>query len=84
MAVKIKGLTHGYGGGRNLFEDANLEIAKGERVAIIGPNGERRFEPYVHIFIFQYYVRRMAALLPALRAASPDTHAAELINPNPK
>lgn len=38
IAIKIDGLTHGYHG-RNLFEDANLEIEKGERVAIIGPNG---------------------------------------------
>lgn len=38
IAIKIEGLTHGYHG-RNLFEDANLEIEKGERVAIIGPNG---------------------------------------------
>lgn len=38
MAVRIKGLTHGYNG-RTLFKDANLEIQRGERVAIIGPNG---------------------------------------------
>ena len=38
VAVKIEGLTHGYNG-RTLFEDASLEIEKGERVAIIGPNG---------------------------------------------
>jgi ATPase subunit of ABC transporter with duplicated ATPase domains len=38
IAIKIDGLTHGYHG-RNLFEDASLEIEKGERVAIIGPNG---------------------------------------------
>jgi ATPase subunit of ABC transporter with duplicated ATPase domains len=38
IAIKIEGLTHGYHG-RTLFEDANMEIEKGERVAIIGPNG---------------------------------------------
>lgn len=38
VAVKIEGLTHGYNG-RTLFNDANLEIRRGERVAIIGPNG---------------------------------------------
>ena len=38
VAVKIEGLTHGYNG-RTLFQDADLEIEKGERVAIIGPNG---------------------------------------------
>lgn len=38
IAIKIQGLTHGYHG-RTLFEDANMEIEKGERVAIIGPNG---------------------------------------------
>ena len=34
----IEHLTHGYNG-RMLFEDANLQIGKGERIAIIGPNG---------------------------------------------
>ena len=38
IAVKIDGLTHGYNG-RTLFENASLEIRRGERVAIIGPNG---------------------------------------------
>ena len=36
-ALSISGLTHGYD--RMLFEDATMEIEKGERVAIIGPNG---------------------------------------------
>ena len=36
--LTIKGLSHGYGG-RALFADANLEVEKGERLAIIGPNG---------------------------------------------
>jgi hypothetical protein len=36
--VKVEGLTHGYGG-RLLFKGANLEIERGDRVAIIGPNG---------------------------------------------
>ena len=38
VAVSIKDLTHGYNG-RTLFQDADLEIRRGERVAIIGPNG---------------------------------------------
>eukprot|EP00890_Picochlorum_soloecismus_P006450 jgi/Picsp_1/6806/NSC_04145-R1_abc transporter family protein len=38
VAIKIQNLTHGYHD-RILFEDANLEIERGERVAIIGPNG---------------------------------------------
>ena len=38
VAVRIESLTHGYNG-RTLFEDAHLEIHKGERVAVIGPNG---------------------------------------------
>jgi ABC-type multidrug transport system fused ATPase/permease subunit len=38
VAVHIEGLTHGYNG-RTLFEDASLTIERGERVAIIGPNG---------------------------------------------
>eukprot|EP00205_Picochlorum_sp_RCC944_P000214 CAMPEP_0182606098 /NCGR_PEP_ID=MMETSP1330-20130603/1000_1 /TAXON_ID=464278 /ORGANISM="Picochlorum sp., Strain RCC944" /LENGTH=684 /DNA_ID=CAMNT_0024824303 /DNA_START=198 /DNA_END=2252 /DNA_ORIENTATION=+ len=38
VAATIEGLTHGYNG-RTLFENASLEIEKGERVAIIGPNG---------------------------------------------
>jgi ATPase subunit of ABC transporter with duplicated ATPase domains len=37
-AIKIQNLTHGYHDSI-LFEDANLEIERGERVAIIGPNG---------------------------------------------
>jgi ATPase subunit of ABC transporter with duplicated ATPase domains len=38
VAVSVKGLAHGYGG-RRLFEGADLEIRRGERVAVIGPNG---------------------------------------------
>lgn len=38
IAVKINSLSHGYHG-RELFEDAELQIERGERVAIIGPNG---------------------------------------------
>lgn len=38
LAVRVASLTHGYNG-RCLFNDANLEIHRGERVAIIGPNG---------------------------------------------
>lgn len=38
IAIRIQGLTHGYNG-RTLFKDADLEIHRGERVAIIGPNG---------------------------------------------
>lgn len=38
VAVRIEDLTHGYNG-RTLFENAHLEIHRGERVAIIGPNG---------------------------------------------
>lgn len=34
----MEDLTHGYGG-RLLFKNANLEIERGDRVAIIGPNG---------------------------------------------
>ncbi|KXZ43852.1 hypothetical protein GPECTOR_79g131 [Gonium pectorale] len=36
--LTISGLTHGYPG-RPLFKNCNLEITKGDRVAIIGPNG---------------------------------------------
>jgi hypothetical protein len=38
VAVQVQGLTHGYNG-RTLFKDADLTIERGERVAIIGPNG---------------------------------------------
>ena len=41
VAVRIQDLTHGYGG-RPLFQGADLVIERGERVAIIGPNGARR------------------------------------------
>lgn len=37
-AVSIRNLTHGYHDKR-LFDGANLEIERGERVALIGPNG---------------------------------------------
>ena len=36
--VSIKNLTHSFGP-KQLFEDANLEIERGQRVAFIGPNG---------------------------------------------
>jgi ATPase subunit of ABC transporter with duplicated ATPase domains len=36
--LEIDGLRHGYGG-RILFDDASLEVEKGERVAVLGPNG---------------------------------------------
>lgn len=36
--LEVDGLTHGYNG-RMLFKDAELVIEKGERVAILGPNG---------------------------------------------
>jgi ATPase subunit of ABC transporter with duplicated ATPase domains len=38
MAVEIEGLTHGYNG-RLLFDNVDLNIGKGERLAVIGPNG---------------------------------------------
>ena len=38
VAVSVEGLTHGYGG-RTLFKDASLLVERGDRVAIIGPNG---------------------------------------------
>ena len=38
IAVRVENLTHGYAG-RTLFKNASLTIDKGERVAIIGPNG---------------------------------------------
>jgi ATPase subunit of ABC transporter with duplicated ATPase domains len=34
----IQGLTHGYNG-RLLFDAQNLEISRGDRIAVIGPNG---------------------------------------------
>jgi ATPase subunit of ABC transporter with duplicated ATPase domains len=37
--LTVKDLTHGYGGGPPLLSHANLEVVKGERLAIIGPNG---------------------------------------------
>ena len=36
--LTIENLTHGYPT-RPLFKDVSLEIGKGDRVAIIGPNG---------------------------------------------
>ncbi len=36
--VDIKSMSHGYGG-QQLFRDVDLTINKGERIAIIGPNG---------------------------------------------
>ena len=36
--LEIQDLRHGYGG-RILFDDASLEVEKGERVAVLGPNG---------------------------------------------
>ncbi len=38
QVATLEGLTHGYHG-RMLFQDVNLEIEKGDRVAILGPNG---------------------------------------------
>lgn len=39
QVLHVQDLTHGYNG-RTLFKDVDLEIEKGERIAIIGPNGE--------------------------------------------
>ncbi len=36
--LKIDNLTHGYPS-RPLFKEVHLELEKGDRVAIIGPNG---------------------------------------------
>lgn len=36
--VEIRNLTHGYNN-RPLFKNVDLTIEKGERIAIIGPNG---------------------------------------------
>ena len=36
--LKIEKLTHGYPT-RPLFKDVDLDLEKGDRVAIIGPNG---------------------------------------------
>ena len=36
--LTIQDLTHGYPT-RPLFKDVSLELEKGDRVAIIGPNG---------------------------------------------
>lgn len=42
--AEVKGLTHGYGDGANrLFEESDLFIEKGDRIAIIGPNGAGLF-----------------------------------------
>lgn len=38
--AEVKGLSHGYGDGTNpLFEDSDLFIEKGDRIAVIGSNG---------------------------------------------
>lgn len=36
--VDVQGMSHGYNG-QQLFRDVDLSITKGERLAIIGPNG---------------------------------------------
>lgn len=41
VAVEAEDLRHGYGGSA-LFDGASLTIRKGERVALVGPNGARR------------------------------------------
>jgi ATPase subunit of ABC transporter with duplicated ATPase domains len=38
QVATIESLTHGYND-RPLFKDVTLQIDKGDRVAIIGPNG---------------------------------------------
>lgn len=37
--VTVEDLTHGYGD-KQLFDQQDLSIEKGERVAVIGPNGK--------------------------------------------
>ncbi len=39
LALEAKGLGKGYAPGQRLFENLNLSIEAGEKVAIIGPNG---------------------------------------------
>lgn len=36
--LRVEGLTMGFGG-KTLFEDLNFEIKKGEKTALVGPNG---------------------------------------------
>ncbi len=37
--MRVEGLAFGYPGGPTLFEDLDLEIMKGDRIGVIGPNG---------------------------------------------
>ena len=37
--ARVEGLTHGYGGGAPLIRDAELLVERGERLALVGPNG---------------------------------------------
>lgn len=39
VAVEAKGLTHGYGNSP-LFKNFDLSVTRGERLALIGPNGQ--------------------------------------------
>jgi ATPase subunit of ABC transporter with duplicated ATPase domains len=39
LAVEARKISRSYGGGKNLFENLDLAVEAGEKVAIIGPNG---------------------------------------------
>lgn len=38
-AMRIKGVSFGYPGGREIIHDFSIDILRGERIALIGPNG---------------------------------------------
>jgi len=39
LAVELRGVSFGYGPGRRVLEDVDLELGEGEFVAVAGPNG---------------------------------------------
>ena len=57
VSVSLRGVSFGYGRGEDVIRDLSLDIAAGERVALVGASGSGK-TTLVHIILGLYPVRR--------------------------